>query len=68
MLAMSEVKTFLIEGEIPFRHTVMKFKKVYRALKKEHALEKLYSELGGNHGVKRFKIRILRVEEHAKET
>jgi len=40
-----------------------KFVKEIRALKLEHALEKLYSELGSKHKVKRAHIKILKVEE-----
>jgi len=39
------------------------FKKEVVALKSEHAVEKVYAELGSRHRVKRFHIRIVKVEE-----
>ncbi len=39
------------------------FKKEIVALKSEHAVEKVYAELGSRHRVKRFHIRIVKVEE-----
>ncbi len=39
------------------------FKKEVVAIKSEHAVEKVYAELGSRHRVKRFHIRIVKVEE-----
>ena len=64
---MSEVKIFRIYGYMLIGHDSVpewrKFVKEIRALKLEHALEKLYSELGSKHKVKRTHIKILKVEE-----
>lgn len=64
---MSEIKIFRIYGYMLIGHDSVpewrKFVKEIRALKLEHALEKLYSELGSKHKVKRAHIKILKVEE-----
>lgn len=39
------------------------FKKEVVAIKSEHAVEKVYAELGSRHRVKRFHIKIMKVEE-----
>ncbi len=43
------------------------FKKEYKALKPEDALEILYSEFGGRYKVKRSRIKILNIEEISPE-
>jgi large subunit ribosomal protein LX len=40
-----------------------KFVREVRALKAEHALEKIYSELGSRHKIKRVNIRVTEVRE-----
>ncbi len=64
---MSEVKFFRVEGRMLISHDKMpqwwKFRKEVRALKPEHAIEKVLSELGSNHKVKRSHIVIERVVE-----
>lgn len=62
---MSETKTFKIIGEIN-KHKLfipLSFKKEVKALKLEHAMEKIYCELGSRHRAKRNQITILSVEE-----
>ncbi len=59
---MSEVKTFRISGKMRLKLDWIPFSKEIRALKEEHALEKLYSLLGSNHKVKRNLIVIEKVE------
>jgi len=67
----SEVKVFLVEGRMLIRHDRMpewwKFRKYVRALKPEHAVEKILSELGSNHKVKRYHVKIERVVEVSPE-
>jgi len=67
----SEVKVFLVEGRMLIRHDRMpewwKFRKYVRALKPEHAVEKVLSELGSNHKVKRYHVKIERVVEVSPE-
>ena len=60
---MSEVKVFRVSGEIRKPNFQTEFRKEVRALKPEDALEKVYMELGSKHRVKRFQIRISKVEE-----
>lgn len=68
---MSEVKVFRVEGYMLISHdrlpTWQKFTKEVRALTKEEALEKVYSVLGSNHKLKRYHIRITRIEEISPE-
>jgi len=63
----SEVKTFRVQGRMLISHDRFpewrKFSIYVRALRPEHALEKVYSELGSRHKLKRYHIRIERVEE-----
>jgi len=56
-----EVKIYRVKGwfKTP-KNTVHRFVKEVRALKKEHALELIYSEIGSKHRVKR---RLIRIEE-----
>ncbi|XRO75866.1 50S ribosomal protein L18Ae [Methanocaldococcus sp. 28A] len=60
-------KIFRITGKILRKGEPMLFKKEYKALKPEHALEILYSEFGGRYKVKRTKIKILNIEEISPE-
>ncbi len=60
---MSKVKIFRVIGEIRKPNLKTLFKKEVIATKSEHALEKVYAELGSRHRVKRFHIKIIRVEE-----
>ena len=60
-------KIFRITGQILRKGEPMFFRKEYRALKPEHALEILYSEFGGRYKVKRSKIKILNIEEISPE-
>ncbi|MGD8546218.1 MAG: 50S ribosomal protein L18Ae [Candidatus Bathyarchaeota archaeon] len=60
---MSEVKVFRVTGEIHKPNLETSFKKEIIAVKREHAIEKTYAELGSRHRVKRFHIRISKIEE-----
>lgn len=60
---MSEVKVYTIVGRITKPNFKTIFKKEIRALKPEHALEEIYKILGSKHRVKRFHIKILKIEE-----
>lgn len=60
---MSEVKVFRVSGKVRKPNFQTEFQKEVRALKPEDAVEKVYMELGSKHRVKRFYIRISRVEE-----
>ncbi|MBS7624339.1 50S ribosomal protein L18a [Candidatus Bathyarchaeota archaeon] len=60
---MSEVKVYMVVGRITKPNFKTIFRKEVRALKPEHALEEIYKIFGSKHRVKRFHIKILRVEE-----
>jgi len=62
---MSEVKVFRVIGEVRKSNWKTPFEKEVVALKPEHAVEKVYTELGSKHRVKRFHIKIDKVEEIA---
>ncbi len=62
----SEVKVFRIKGRMLLSHDKFpewrKFEILVRALKPEHAIEKVYSDLGSRHKLKRYHIKIEKVE------
>jgi large subunit ribosomal protein LX len=58
-----ETKVFRVKGEIRKPNLETSFSKEIMALKAEHAVEKVYAELGSKHRVKRFHIKIVSVEE-----
>ena len=60
---MSSVKTFKIRGHIRKGGENLPFHKEIRALKKEDALQTLYSDLGSRHKARRFMITVTSVEE-----
>ena len=57
------VKIYRITGRILGKEEPMLFRKEYRALKKEDAIEYLYSEMGSKHHVKRTLVKIDKIEE-----
>ncbi|NWG10558.1 50S ribosomal protein L18a [Candidatus Bathyarchaeota archaeon] len=57
------MKVFRVIGEIQKPNLKTQFKKEIIAAKSEHAVEKVYAELGSRHRVKRVHIKITRVEE-----
>jgi len=57
------LKVFRVTGEIQKPNLKTSFRKEVVALKAEHAVEKVYAELGSRHRVKRFHIKISGVEE-----
>lgn len=60
---MNKVKVFRVTGEIKKPNLKTSFRKEVVAIKSEHAVEKVYAELGSRHRLKRFQIRIAKVEE-----
>ncbi|MCE4624314.1 MAG: 50S ribosomal protein L18a [Desulfurococcales archaeon] len=64
---MSEVKVYRVTGKMLISHDKFpewrKFSVYVRALKKEHAAEKVYSELGSRHKLKRYHIKIEEIKE-----
>ena len=61
------LKVFRVTGEISKPNLKTSFRKEIVAAKPEHAVEKVYAELGSRHRVKRFHIKIANVEEVAPE-
>ena len=59
------MKVFRVMGEIQKPNLKTPFRKEVLAVKPEHAVEKVYTELGSRHRVKRFHIKISKVEEVA---
>jgi large subunit ribosomal protein LX len=57
------LKVFRVTGEIHKPNLKTSFRKEILADKSEHAVEKVYAELGSRHRVKRFHIKIASVEE-----
>jgi large subunit ribosomal protein LX len=57
------MKIFKVTGEIQKPNLKTSFIKEVIALKPEHAVEKVYAELGSKHRVKRVHIKIVSVEE-----
>jgi large subunit ribosomal protein LX len=64
---MSEVKKFRITGEIRKGVSKIPFSVEFNALKKEHAIQRLYSEMGSRHRARRFEIKIKDVRESKEE-
>jgi large subunit ribosomal protein LX len=61
------MKVFRVTGEITKPNLATPFKKEVLADKPEHAVEKVYAEIGSKHRVKRFHLQILKVEEVSTE-
>jgi large subunit ribosomal protein LX len=59
----TDVKVFRVIGQITKPNLKTSFKKEIVADKSEHAVERVYAELGSKHRVKRFHIKITSVEE-----
>jgi large subunit ribosomal protein LX len=64
---MSEVKKFRITGEIRKGLSKIPFSVEFNALKKEHAIQRLYSEMGSKHRARQFEIKIKDVQESKQE-
>ena len=66
-----KVKYFRVEGRMLISHDRFprwqKFKKEVRAVKPEDAIEKIYSELGSKHKLKRAHIRVESVKEISRD-
>ena len=60
---MSEVKVYRVSGKINKPNFKTEFQKEVRAMNPEGAKEKVYMLLGSKHRVKRFQMKIFKVEE-----
>jgi large subunit ribosomal protein LX len=65
---MSEVRKFRVTGEIKKGIHKIPFSVVISALKQEHALERLYAEMGSRHRARQFEIKIKEIIESKEET
>jgi large subunit ribosomal protein LX len=61
------LKVFRVTGEIRKPNLATPFAKEVLASKPEHALEKVYAEIGSKHRVKRYYIKISAVDEISPE-
>jgi len=57
------MKVYRVTGEIQKPNLKTPFRKEVLTIKPEHAVEKVYTELGSKHRVKRYHIKIVSVEE-----
>ena len=64
--SLPEVKKFKITGEIRKARLRIPFSVEYEAVKQEHALQRLYAEMGSRHRARRFEIKVAEIKE-AKE-
>ncbi|MEM1586860.1 MAG: 50S ribosomal protein L18Ae [Candidatus Bathyarchaeia archaeon] len=64
---MSGIKTYMVIGKITKPNFKTIFRKEVRALRPEHAIEEVYKLIGSKHKVKRFHIKIMKIEEIAEE-
>jgi len=62
---LSEVRIYRVTGEIHKSRLFepMRFSKEVAATKREHAVERIYAEMGSRHRAKRREIKVLKVEE-----
>ena len=56
------MKKFRITGEIKKGKTRIPFSVEFNALKEEHALQRMYSEMGSRHRARRFEIKITKIQ------
>jgi len=61
--AVSQVKRFRITGELRKHGDKHPFKKEIRAVKKEDALQHLYSDMGSRHKARKFEINVQQIDE-----
>src|SRR3972149_9438757 len=64
---LKKLKVFRVTGEIKKPNLVTPFAKEVLASKPEHALEKVYAEIGSKHRVKRYYMKISAVDEISPE-
>ena len=59
---MSEVKTLRVSGEIRGGFRTLRFTKDVRALSEKEAIEKVYNEVAAKHKLKRYHVKITKIE------
>ncbi len=65
--SLSEVKKFRITGEIKKGKTRIPFSVEFNAMKEEHAVQRMYSEMGSRHRARRFEIKIMKIQSSEQE-
>jgi len=60
---LSEVKKFKIAGEIKKGKTLIPFSIEISALKQEHALQRLYADMGSRHRARKFEIKVKSIQQ-----
>lgn len=66
--SLSEVKKFKITGEVRKARLRIPFSVEYAALNQEHAMQRLYAEMGSRHRARRFEIKVMEIRETEKNT
>ena len=64
---MSEVRKYRITGEIKKGTHSIPFSVEVNALKKEHALQRVYAEMGSRHRARQFEIKVVDIKESKEE-
>ena len=64
-MSKADIKNFIVKGSYSNKGTKVAFKKEFRAVSKENAIEKIYLFLGSKHSIKRAQITISEVAEIA---
>jgi large subunit ribosomal protein LX len=59
---LSEVRKFRITGEIKKGKTKIPFSVEFNAMKEEHALQRMYAEMGSRHRARRFEIKVTKIQ------
>lgn len=67
-VSLSEVKKFRITGEVRKAKLRIPFSVEYPAMNKEHAMQRLYAEMGSRHRARRFEIKVSEIMETNRET
>ncbi|MGL6299097.1 MAG: 50S ribosomal protein L18Ae [Methanobacteriaceae archaeon] len=58
-----ETKIFRVKGKFAMGDETKQFTKELKAFKEEDIYEKLYSEFGSKHGIKKYQMHIDKIEE-----
>jgi large subunit ribosomal protein LX len=64
---LSEVKRFRITGEIRKAQSHIPFSVEYNAMISEHAMQRLYAEMGSRHRARKFEIKVKSIQEATEE-
>ena len=62
------MKKFKITGEVRKARLRIPFSVEYAAMSQEHAMQRLYAEMGSRHRARRFEIKVMEIRETMKNT